>query len=256
MAVETLIVLRSGSDVKRGDINIFSLWEEVSWDSAANTCTPWTSKEPEELQVHCQTLRSVGDPCFGTNGSARLERYHGLTENRRETTTTLCFAVVKTPSVEEPCFGLTGGVVVTPGDTWRYRTDVKQTFNGIWFTGFFDNREKSSNDLAQPQPQQFILTKNSSDPSPAPGCGRGSLLRLARNPCCASTAALGRGRWNVTEHHLLGGRINVSRPRLGPEEGTGSANEQTDYLMISNQRRPWTHATTKELLVRCRPFGD
>ncbi|CAH0697001.1 unnamed protein product [Spodoptera exigua] len=35
----------------------------------------------------------VGEPCFGTNGSARPELYHSLTENRRETTTTLCFAV-------------------------------------------------------------------------------------------------------------------------------------------------------------------
>ncbi|CAH0699287.1 unnamed protein product [Spodoptera exigua] len=32
-----------------------------------------------------------------------------------------------------------------------------------------------------------------------------------------------------------------------------SANEQTDYLMVSNQRRPWTPAT-EELRVRCRPF--
>ncbi|CAH0694343.1 unnamed protein product [Spodoptera exigua] len=34
-----------------------------------------------------------------------------------------------------------------------------------------------------------------------------------------------------------------------------SANEQTDYLMVSNQRRPWTPAT-EELRVRCRPFRD
>uniref|UniRef100_A0A2H1VX37 SFRICE_018598 n=1 Tax=Spodoptera frugiperda TaxID=7108 RepID=A0A2H1VX37_SPOFR len=29
---------------------------------------------------------TVGEPCFRTNGPARLELYHGLTENRRETT--------------------------------------------------------------------------------------------------------------------------------------------------------------------------
>uniref|UniRef100_A0A2H1V762 SFRICE_006118 n=1 Tax=Spodoptera frugiperda TaxID=7108 RepID=A0A2H1V762_SPOFR len=36
---------------------------------------------------------SVGEPCFTTNGSARLELYHSLTENRRETTLALCFDV-------------------------------------------------------------------------------------------------------------------------------------------------------------------
>ncbi len=34
-----------------------------------------------------------------------------------------------------------------------------------------------------------------------------------------------------------------------------SANEQTDYLMVSDQRRPWTTAT-EELRVRCRSFRD
>ncbi|CAH0703477.1 unnamed protein product [Spodoptera exigua] len=34
-----------------------------------------------------------------------------------------------------------------------------------------------------------------------------------------------------------------------------SANEQTDYLMVSNQRRPWTSAM-EELRVRCRSFRD
>ncbi|CAD0252807.1 unnamed protein product [Spodoptera exigua] len=36
-----------------------------------------------------------------------------------------------------------------------------------------------------------------------------------------------------------------------------SANEQTDYLMVSNQRRPWTPVIPKQLLqVRCRPLFD
>ncbi|CAH0702546.1 unnamed protein product [Spodoptera exigua] len=34
-----------------------------------------------------------GEPSFGTNGSAQPERYHGITENRREINKELCFAV-------------------------------------------------------------------------------------------------------------------------------------------------------------------
>lgn len=37
-------------------------------------------------------LASLGEPCFGTNGPARLEWYHGLTENCCETTLVLCLA--------------------------------------------------------------------------------------------------------------------------------------------------------------------
>ncbi|CAH0697847.1 unnamed protein product [Spodoptera exigua] len=44
------------------------------------------------------------------------------------------------------------------------------------------------------------------------------------------------------------------RTTLTPPNKT--ANEQTDYLMVSNRRRPWTPATKKELPVRCRPFKD
>uniref|UniRef100_A0A2H1VZG6 SFRICE_038104 n=1 Tax=Spodoptera frugiperda TaxID=7108 RepID=A0A2H1VZG6_SPOFR len=32
-------------------------------------------------------------------------------------------------------------------------------------------------------------------------------------------------------------------------------NEQSDHLMVSNRRRPWTLETLKALKVRCRPFG-
>ncbi|CAH0696912.1 unnamed protein product [Spodoptera exigua] len=57
--------------------------------------------------------------------------------------------------------------------------------------------------------------------------------------------------------------VNAMRHRdLGPEQEkkqggfSQSANEQTDYLMVSNQLRPRTPATTEELRVRCRPFRD
>ncbi|CAH0697314.1 unnamed protein product [Spodoptera exigua] len=40
-----------------------------------------------------------------------------------------------------------------------------------------------------------------------------------------------------------------------PESPSCSANEQADYLVVSNQRRPWT-PVTDELRLRCRPFRD
>ncbi|CAH0697510.1 unnamed protein product [Spodoptera exigua] len=49
---------------------------------------------PSVSSINRISKQSVGEPCFRTNGSARPEWYHGPTENRRETTTALCFAVI------------------------------------------------------------------------------------------------------------------------------------------------------------------
>ncbi|CAH0697003.1 unnamed protein product [Spodoptera exigua] len=38
--------------------------------------------------------------------------------------------------------------------------------------------------------------------------------------------------------------------RIGWGESKRSANEQTDYLVVNNQRRPWTPATTKEFRLK------
>uniref|UniRef100_A0A2H1WKJ8 SFRICE_022611 n=1 Tax=Spodoptera frugiperda TaxID=7108 RepID=A0A2H1WKJ8_SPOFR len=47
---------------------------------------------------------TVGEPCFGTNGPARPELYHGLTENRRETTIALCEWGYQRPNYPNPRF--------------------------------------------------------------------------------------------------------------------------------------------------------